>query len=325
MIENSKPTSDPLSDLLRLAEVQAVVSGELRAGGAWALRFPPPSGLKFMAIVRGRGWLRLDGQADALCLNEGDVLLMNWASPYELMSEAGAPTQDATALFSALDPANRVLVLGDASEGASFQQIGGHVRMDSEQGASLVSLLPATFIAPADTPEAPMLHWLMARLVEERAPRRPGHAAVAMRLAQMLFLQTLRMHLARADALPCGWLRAMADPRLLPAMQHMHAEPGRDWQLDELARSCAMSRTSFAVRFKSVAGLAPLAYLTQWRMMLAQHALRHDDRPLGAWVGDLGYASDSAFSHAFRRIVGMSPAQYRRLPRVAAEEHPVAA
>lgn len=322
MIENSELTSDPLSDLLRLAEVQTVISGELRAGGPWALRFPPPSGLKFMAIVRGRAWLRLDGQAEALCLNEGDVLLMNWAAPYELIGEAGAPAQDATALFGALDPANRVLVLGN---GADFHQIGGHVRLDSEQGESLVSLLPATFIAPADTAEAPMLRWLLARLVEERAARRPGHAVVAMQLAQMLFLQTLRMHLARADALPCGWLRAIADPRLLPAMQRMHADPGRDWQLDELARSCAMSRTSFAVRFKSVAGLAPLAYLTQWRMMLAQHALRHDDRPLGAWVGDLGYASDSAFSHAFRRIVGMSPAQYRRLPQVAVKEHQVEA
>jgi AraC-like DNA-binding protein len=72
-----------------------------------------------------------------------------------------------------------------------------------------------------------------------------------------------------------------------------------------------MSRTTFASHFKTVAGLAPLTYLTQWRMRLAQRALREDDTPVSVLARSLGYVSESAFSNAFKRITGNAPKRYR--------------
>jgi AraC-like DNA-binding protein len=92
----------------------------------------------------------------------------------------------------------------------------------------------------------------------------------------------------------------------------MHGEPGRAWQLGELAKATAVSRTSFAVHFKAVAGVAPLRYLAQWRMLLAQRELCLKETPLAVLASHLGYSSESAFSNAFKRKVGLSPAIYRK-------------
>jgi len=95
----------------------------------------------------------------------------------------------------------------------------------------------------------------------------------------------------------------------------MHGDPARSWQLNELAKAVAMSRTTFAVHFRTVAGIAPLTYLAEWRMRLAQRALRDEETSVAALARSLGYGSESAFSNAFKRIVGRSPKAYRSAAR----------
>jgi AraC-like DNA-binding protein len=102
---------------------------------------------------------------------------------------------------------------------------------------------------------------------------------------------------------------------LAPALGLMHSDPGHSWQLKELAQAAAMSRTTFAVRFKQAAGVAPLTYLTQWRMRLAERALREQDTPVADLARSLGYTSESAFSNAFKRVMGSAPRRYRSAVR----------
>jgi AraC-like DNA-binding protein len=72
-----------------------------------------------------------------------------------------------------------------------------------------------------------------------------------------------------------------------------------------------MSRTSFAFHFRAVAGVAPLTYLTEWRMRLAERALREETTPVATVGRSLGYSSESAFSNAFKRVTGNSPRAFR--------------
>jgi AraC-like DNA-binding protein len=136
-----------------------------------------------------------------------------------------------------------------------------------------------------------------------------------------MFVQILRAHLQSSDPLAAGWLRAVADKRIAPALRLMHAEPGRAWKLGQLAKTAAMSRTAFAVHFKAVAGVAPLTYLTHWRMRLAERALREENVSVSVLARSLGYASDSAFSNAFKRVVGSAPRLYRGAARGAGALH----
>jgi AraC-like DNA-binding protein len=155
------------------------------------------------------------------------------------------------------------------------------------------------------------LRWIIDRIAAERSGGAPGCDVACAQLAQLLFVQVLRAHLASAEALPPGWLRAMRDPHVLRALRELHAAPARDWKLSDLAKAAAMSRTAFALRFKAVVGVAPVAYLTAWRMRLAQRALREEDVNVAELAAQLGYGSESAFSHAFKREVGVGPRAYR--------------
>jgi AraC-like DNA-binding protein len=117
--------------------------------------------------------------------------------------------------------------------------------------------------------------------------------------------------------MPAGWLRALGDPRIAPALRLMHGDPARAWHLDELAQACAMSRTTFAFHFRTIVGVAPLTYLTEWRMRLAERALREENSPIAVIGQALGYSSESAFSTAFRRVTGNSPKAYRIAARAS--------
>jgi AraC-like DNA-binding protein len=98
-------------------------------------------------------------------------------------------------------------------------------------------------------------HWLLDQLVEEGAAEQPGASLASAQLAQLLFIQILRAHLKSSGSLAAGWLRALGDQRIAPALCLMHSDPSHSWGLEELAKASAMSRTTFATRFKEVAGV----------------------------------------------------------------------
>ena len=121
----------------------------------------------------------------------------------------------------------------------------------------------------------------------------------------------IRFYLAAATTVTAGWLRALNDERIAPALRLMHGEPGRAWRLGDLAKHVGMSRTSFAMRFKTNAGVAPLTYLQNLRMRIAEQGLRDGKMSVAELAESLGYESDSAFSNAFKRRTGMAPKHYQ--------------
>src|SRR5476649_644596 len=91
----------------------------------------------------------------------------------------------------------------------------------------------------------------------------------------------------------------------------LHAEPNRRWTLPELAGEVAMSRSAFALRFKTLVGISPLDYLLRWRMRLAGRALATSKASVSLIGMAYGYESESAFSSAFKRVRGRPPREYR--------------
>jgi AraC-like DNA-binding protein len=298
---------DPLSDVLRRADVQSVMSGGFRAGGDWAIRFPPPDKVKFFGVVTGRCWLTPDGDAKAIRLEQGDVVLLAAARGFVLASDPAVAPQDAHALFAGRT--SPIIDVGRPGGADEVLQLGGHVRLHASHGESLAQVLPPLVHVRGASPQADTLRWILQQLVHEREGL-PGAGLASSQLAHLLFVQLLRAHLADGGQLRASWLRAAMDSTIAPALQLMHGNPGHPWRLEQLARAAAMSRTRFAEHFKNVAGEAPLTYLTRWRMRLAEYALRRGDTPVTELARQLGYASESAFSHAFKRVVGLPPRRY---------------
>jgi AraC-like DNA-binding protein len=307
--ESTEMVDDLLSEVFDLVEVRGLVSGGFAVRGPWVSR-ASIEGLKFIALVSGGARLTTDGVDGPIELEPGDVAILNDRSWLRLEGGTGdGPRREVVpdAGFSSL----RIM-----SAGSDDVVVGGHVDLNPAGRALLLQALPPVGHVRASAAGTANLRGSLHRLFDEVTGNRIGSAFAIRQHGQLLLLEVLRAYVDQAE-LPPGWLRVLTDERLRPVLTLMHAEPGKSWGLAELARAGAMSRTSFAERFRTVAGVPPLTYLNRWRMLLAQRALRDGDVRVGSLAVELGYASEGAFSTAFKREVGESPLRYRH--RIRAE------
>lgn len=295
---------DPLSDILSLLNSRGSVSAGFRAGGDWALRLPPPEGVKFYAVVEGGCWLAVEGQPPVR-LRQGDCFLMSKPLSYTLAGDLSVPPIEAHQVFPRSE--NHMAVIGT---GADLFMIGGRFSFEGE-AALLLDGLPALLVVGGDSDEAAVLRWALQRLAAEISGASPGSVLVAGHLAHLMLVQVLRLHLAACDGHTPGWMSALSDARVTAAIRAVHAEPARRWTVEELAGVAGVSRSTFALRFKQKVGLAPLDYVLRWRMQVAACDLRNRGGPISAVAEALGYDSDSAFSAAFKRVMACSPRDYR--------------
>lgn len=154
------------------------------------------------------------------------------------------------------------------------------------------------------------------RLVElalnESAANRAGSDCLLARLGELLFAEVVRQH---ADSLPAkrgGWFAGLRDRGIGHALQKLHERPAHPWTLESLAKAVGMSRSSLAERFMDFVGVPPIQYLAQWRIQLAASLLRGSKSSLAEIAFRVGYGSEAALSHAFKRQLGLSPTCYRR-------------
>lgn len=280
--------------------------GILVAGGSWALRFPPPNKIKFVAVMKGNCWLTFKDEATPLHVKTGDVFVLPAERAFVMAGDLNVPKTDGLKVFSgATDKIGRV------GNGDDFFAVAAHLALDPERGRLLSEVLPPLLHIGNSSSEASAMRWLLEQLVKEVSDDRPGALLASKQLAQLLCIQIIRSCLEGSRPETAGWLRALNDERIAPALRLIHQEPERAWRVDELAKEVGMSRTSFALRFKSIVGFAPLTYLLNLRMQFAEQGLREGSLSVSELGLSLGYATESAFSNAFKRTTGMAPKRYR--------------
>ncbi|WP_399343024.1 AraC family transcriptional regulator [Umezawaea sp. Da 62-37] len=296
---------DPFRDVLALARPRTVAPVPFRATAPWKARFSPFPHIKLGVVVEGECWLCVDG-LEPLFLRKGDFYLLGNPPPYGLGSSIEeARDRDSTRPLGEETSAN-----GPEVPQSSVTYICSvDFEFQDSDASILFSALPPAMLVKADDTDGKLLWNIAALLVPEMGTRKAGRSLVLEHLAQILLVHMLRSH-AGSSHEPLGWLASVADDGIGAALRAVHAEPGHRWTLEELAKIAMMSRSAFAANFRSKVGKPPLDYLIEWRMQLARAALRTKDS-LTAIAGTIGYQSESAFSTAFRRIVGMSPREFR--------------
>ncbi|MGR4897394.1 AraC family transcriptional regulator [Stenotrophomonas sp. LARHCG68] len=296
---------DPLSEVLSLLSNQNLFFGGLRAGGDWAIRFPAPDNIKFNAVVQGTCWLAVEGMNHPIRLEQGDCFLVSRGHPILIGSDLSLPAIDAEDLYRGA--VNGIARHGDIEE---CFLIGG--RFTFGDGADiLLDSLPMVVIIKSDSDQAAVLQWTLQRLVCELSSPVLGSTSVAQHLGHLMLVQALRIHLAQDGGTTPSWLSALSEPRIGTVIQAIHSDPSKRWTLESLAKVAGVSRSTLALRFKQVAGLPPLEYVSRWRMQLAAQSLRSSQLTISSIAQTLGYESDSAFSNAFKRIMKCSPKNYR--------------
>ncbi len=294
---------DPLSDVFSLVDLRSARCTRLEAGGRWAWRFPAKPALKFAAVLRGECWITLPG--DPPCrLAAGDTFLLANAPPYVLANDPGRAPGDGLLLF---DGARATTA---RHGGDDTVLVGGSFVVDGGSAQLLLDSLPTFFRVPSTAPAAAVLRATLRILDAELADAQVGRSLMTRRLADILLVQVLRAYAAEYGVAGAGWVGALTEPRIGAALGAMHRDPGRGWTVAELASAAGMSRSGFALRFTRLVGRPPLEYLRQWRMQRARALLRHRGVTVASLAAQLGYASESAFGHAFKRVFGRAPKRY---------------
>ena len=297
---------DPLSDVLSLLKPHTYMAAGLEAGGAWSIQFPDQQTcIKTGAVLGGRCWIDVDGEAVAM--SAGDFFLLPSGKPFRMATDLALDSVDAATAFSG----RRTGGVVHLNEGRDFSIVSTRFALSGSHSDMLLKMLPP-IVHIRDAPDQGALRWSVERMMQELRGQQPGSGLLIDHLAHMMLIEALRLHLAGGAEGAVGWLYALADRQIGTAIRLMHEAPGRGWTLQELAHAVGMSRSTFALRFKQLAGSAPMDYLTRWRMLLAGNRLKTSDEPISAIAIQSGYESESAFSTAFKRVMGCAPRHFAR-------------
>ena len=317
---------DPITDVFKTMHVASVVHARLEATAPWGLMreaedakeaMPHSSASEdwrsqlahFGMVSRGNCWLSVEGIPDPLPLTGGDCFLLAPGSAYALRDNPRTRARS----FCEVAPKNGSSVIRYGGGGVPTTIISGFFRFGQMSVKPLKRLLPELILVKADQAQTLALHATLQLLASEMAEPAPGSEVMVNRLADILFIQCVRAHIAsKSETCKSGWLRAIFDPKIGAALKAMHERVENPWTVETLAATASMSRSAFALRFKELVGETPLEYLTNWRMYKAAGLLQEDDRKLFEVAKSVGYDSDAAFSKAFKRVLGVAPREHRR-------------
>ena len=290
---------DPFSEVLAVLSARSVRGTGLEASGDWSLTFDGRARLKFVAVVRGRCWLLLpDGAPEPLA--EGDVVLLS-DTRYTVASDPALAPADGMALYAL--PGQDMVRLGG---GCDTVLMGGGSGFAHECASFVLDALPRFLRIDQTSPNAGSIARILASLQGEMRSARVGGSLIAERLADILVVEAVRAYVAASPVDGIGWIAALADPRVARAIELMHRDVARRWTVSMLAREIGMSRSALTLRFSQRVGRPPLDYLTRWRMLLAQRKLA-TGKAVSEVAAEVGYTSQSAFAHAFKRTMGRTP------------------
>ena len=298
---------DPLSDVLSLLRPRSFMSGGVDHGGDWAISFGKYEGIKFQAVITGGCWLVVEGVDEPVRIEAGDCYLLPHGRPFHLASDLSLKPVDAYSVLGL--PLNGLV--RKINGGGDCLSLGGRFLFEGRHAELLLASLPPIVHLRKESDKAAM-RWSVERLMLEIREPQPGGDIIAQHLATMVLVQALRLHLSDESGRGVGWMFALADRQMSAAMNAMHAEPGKRWTIASLAERAAMSRSSFALKFKRIVGASPMDYLTRWRMILAADRLAGGRETISTLAPALGYESESAFSTAFKRVMGCAPRHYGR-------------
>lgn len=297
---------DPLSDVLELIRVRG--STVVTCAGTPPFGIAFPEGGHYLHIIRsGQVTITADGLDAPLKLEQGDLAMLMRGQAHTMTDRPGrkaVPIME----YAAEHYHAECLTLGTGE----VTWLCGDFGFDGVLASRLLSVLPPVVVIKGlrDRP----FEWLELScrfILDEALNPRAGAAAMISRLLDVIFVQLLRTW-AADGAVGHGWLSGATDARISHVMVAMHAAPHHAWTIHSLAERANLSRSAFADRFQRVVGQAPLNYLAGWRMDRAAELLRYGRAPVSEVASRVGYASEAAFSRAFKGRYGISPMQWRK-------------
>jgi AraC-like DNA-binding protein len=327
-------SADPLSDLLRAVRLTGATFFDVVARAPWCAEQPTreqvlpkilPGAthlISYHVVTDGECWAqRVDrGHDEApVHLTAGEVVVFTKGDPHIMASAPGMRAQPVTqaevdtATAGPMPFYRDVYNEGGGDRPPSVKLVCGFLACDGQPFNPLIDNLPAVIKSGRDGAEGtPWLGEFIRLARQEAAAKRAGGDGVLAKLSELMFIEVVRRYLETLRPEQAGWLAGLRDPSVGKALALMHGAPARPWTLEELAREAGVSRSVLAERFAELMGMPPMHYLASWRMQIAAGLLSGGTTNIATIANETGYGSEAAFSRAFKKMVGMPPAAWRR-------------
>jgi len=321
-------TVDVLSDVLRSVRLTGSMFFLVEATTPWMTQAPAANTfagavlpgaqhlISYHVVTGGSCWGGLAGQHPEP-LSAGDVLVVPHGDRYFLAAPPDAATtyddEEAVSFFRRMAAGELPTVVNEGGTGPDRTQvICGFLGCDVRPFNPIVAALPPVIHLRRAAGPGDRLSSLIDFAVAELRERRPGGRDVLLRLSELMFVEVLRCHIARSADAPDGWIAGLRDPLVARALALLHDRPAQQWNLASLAASVNTSRSTLSERFARFVGQPPMRYLTCWRMQVATRMLSDRRAKVRAVAEAVGYASEAAFSRAFKKHTGASATDSRR-------------
>lgn len=319
---------DPLSDVLRTVKLQGALFFLVDASDPWCVDVPAAQSfariilprarhvVSYHIVVDGTGLASVPG-VQPVRFETGDIIVFPHADPYVIASAEGvAPELNAAEtlqFFRDLAAGRLPFVIPEGGGGQPKAQfICGFLGCDLGPSNPLFSALPRLLHVRRSNNSGPdLLDRLVDLAIHEAHQDRLGGESLRLGLSELMFVEVLRRHLTSLSSDTPSWLAGLNDPVTGRALAILHKDPAAHWTVEKLAREAGTSRSVLAERFLARVGEPPMRYLAHWRMQLAAQLLTDGNDKTGAIADKIGFGSEAAFSRAFKRIMGMSPAAWR--------------
>jgi AraC-like DNA-binding protein len=328
--------TDPLSDVLRHVQFRAAVFYYVNLGPTWAIEASPSAHIasavlpgashvmEFHVVARGGGWACVDGLAPVR-IERGDIVVFPQGDAHVMCSSTDVSPLRRPSTWvqeSAAQPRPIPITYHGGAHQLAVDQplleaetvlVCGFLGCEARPFMPFISSLPRLLHLPADR-SSPWIAAVVDHAARESYHRTPGGWAVLERLSETMFVDTLRRFIEQEkdSEQRSGWFAAMRDRYIGNALRVIHSKPEHPWTVEELGRSVGLSRSSLHQRFVDVLGETPAQYIARWRVQLGSELLRNSNWSILGVAHEVGYASEAAFSRAFKRIVGESPSVWRR-------------
>jgi AraC-like DNA-binding protein len=268
----------------------------------------------FHIVARGTCWVAGD-DGERHWAEAGDVIVLPYGDHHVIGGASPAVCVPITELIDPL-PWTDLPAIRHGGGGALVTLVCGYLVSDDPLFEPALRVFPSAFVVRL--PKGAASGWVRASIdyaVTEAVPSNASTSLVSTRLPELVLIEVLRHHLASAPAADQGWLAALHDPVLAPALALLHGDPARHWTVSDVAAEVAVSRSVLDERFRQVLGRSPIRYLTEWRMHLAEELLDTTDLGVVPIARRVGYDSEEAFSRAFKRAHGVAPGRWRARAR----------
>jgi AraC-like DNA-binding protein len=286
-------------------------------GDSEAADFEPPRLIIFHFLTEGHAYARLpDGPREDL--GPGDIVILPHGDEHFIGNGSPEKPVDSFKTFAKnLTEGLKAVRFGGGGEIARF--VCGFMACEPRLSEVFLSGLPPLLkVRVGEEPSGQWLEHSIRFSVEQASGSSAGSGLVIAKLAEVLFVETLRCYVNTLPPSETGWLAGTRDRFVGQALALLHSKPSHPWTIPELAKHTGLSRSRLADRFHHFLGQPPMAYLAQWRVKLGADLLQATDDSVAAVAAAVGYGSEAAFNRAFKREFGCPPAQFRHPYRAEA-------